>query len=63
MHSDAAEILRKRYKYRRLILSGKLKLPHTAAAKLLGPDCAYHLYGLEESVPGKPKKSKRRRKS
>ena len=47
MNDENAEIIRKRYKYRRLILSGKLKLPHREAAKLLGPDCVYHLYNLQ----------------
>ncbi len=46
MKSDRADILRLKHKYRRLILSGKLKLPHGDAVKLLGPDCAYHLYSV-----------------
>jgi len=44
MNSEKAEITRLRYKYRRLILTGKIKLPPQAAARLFGPDCAYHLY-------------------
>jgi len=46
---DAAEILRKKYRYRQLILSGRLALPYQRAAQLLGPDCVYHLYWLRES--------------
>ena len=49
MNSDEAEIIRKRYKYRRLILDGKLVLPHNEAVKLLGPDCAYHLYSVKSN--------------
>jgi hypothetical protein len=43
---EQAEVLRKRQKYRELILDGKLSLPHARAAMLLGPDCLYQLYGL-----------------
>ncbi len=43
-----AESMRKKYRYRQLILSGKLVLPITRAAQLLGPDCLYHLYSLGE---------------
>ena len=46
MKSDRAEELRKRYLYRRLIVTGKLKLHRHAAARLIGPDCAYHLYAV-----------------
>jgi hypothetical protein len=45
---DSAEIMRKKNRYRELILSGRLKLPHARAAQLLGPDCLYHLYSLKE---------------
>ncbi len=44
--SNIAELTRLRYKYRRLIMEGKLKLPHHEAALLIGPDCAYHLYSV-----------------
>jgi hypothetical protein len=44
---EVAEALRKRNRYRELILSGKLVLPHNRAAQLLGPDCLYHLYSLQ----------------
>jgi hypothetical protein len=50
---DRAEIMRKRDRYRQLILSGRITLPVRRAAQLLGPDCAYRLY----SVDKKPKKS------
>jgi hypothetical protein len=41
---SAADQLRRMYSYKRMILRGKLKLPHQSARKLIGPDCAYHLY-------------------
>ena len=39
-----AEEMRRRYAYRRLVLEGKVSLPPAGAARLIGPDCAYHLY-------------------
>lgn len=39
-----AEIIRKKYKYRSLILRGRVRIPQKSASKLVGPDCAYHLY-------------------
>jgi hypothetical protein len=41
-----AEEMRIRYLYRTLILKKKIILPLDAAKKLIGPDCAYHLYAL-----------------
>lgn len=37
--------MRIRYRYRKLILSGAITIPYREAAKLIGPDSAYHLYG------------------
>jgi hypothetical protein len=45
---ERAEILRKKYLYRELILSGKIELSHARAAQLLGPDCLYRLYSAEK---------------
>lgn len=42
--SKHVEEMRRRYAYRRLVLEGKVSLPAAAAARLIGPDCAYHLY-------------------
>jgi hypothetical protein len=39
-----AEIMRIKYSYRTMLLKGKIKLPLETARKLVGPDCAYHLY-------------------
>ena len=39
-----AEVRRILDRYRRLILLGKARLPLEDARRLVGPDCAYHLY-------------------
>ena len=44
MENDQYEITRLKYKYRELILKKKIKLPIRKASKLIGPDCAFHLY-------------------
>jgi hypothetical protein len=31
-------------RYRKLVLLGKARLPLAEARRLVGPDCAYHLY-------------------
>ena len=52
-NAEQAELLRKKYQYRTLILRGKTRLPHRAAARLVGPDCAYHLYSQQGSTDRK----------
>ncbi|MBN2546651.1 MAG: hypothetical protein JXB50_12695 [Spirochaetes bacterium] len=42
--NENAEILDKIYKYKKLILSGKIKINFDTAKKFVGPDVAYHLY-------------------
>lgn len=42
--NETAELMRLRYKYRRLLMEGRIRLPLEGAVKLMGPDCAYHLY-------------------
>lgn len=44
-----AEEARIRYLYRDLVLRGKIRLPLDAAKRLIGPDCAYHLYRYASS--------------
>jgi hypothetical protein len=44
MKNSKAEEIRLRYLYRDLILRGNTRLPFDAARKIIGPDCAYHLY-------------------
>ena len=47
MESTKSETIRLKYKYRDLILRGKIKVPLKFAKKLIGPDCAYHLYSAK----------------
>ncbi len=42
--SRMSEEIRLRYLYRDLILTGKVTLSLESAKKLVGPDCAFHLY-------------------
>ncbi|MDA8098492.1 MAG: hypothetical protein M0042_02550 [Nitrospiraceae bacterium] len=44
MATDRSEEIRLRYRYRKLILEGKVRLSFDAARRLVGPDCAFHLY-------------------
>ncbi len=54
-----AEIIRIRYLYRRKILNGELNVSHSTAKRMVGPDCAYHLYGRHTpSEEGKGKRLK-----
>jgi hypothetical protein len=57
-----AEEARLRYLYRNLILRGRLRLPREAALPLVGPDCAFHLYGFESAGEGRPSASQPRRR-
>jgi len=47
--------IRLRYLYRKLVLEGKAVLSFESAKKLIGPDCAFHLYAIIDS-----KKTKRK---
>jgi len=47
--NEKAETIKKRYQYRRLILTGKVSLSRKAATKLIGPDTAYHLYSKKSA--------------
>lgn len=46
--SDTSEELRLRYLYRKLIIQGKIALSLDSAKKIIGPDCAYHLYSVPD---------------
>ena len=59
MGSGAEELIRKRYLYRRMILSGQVSLSAHGVVRLIGPDCAYHLYGQ----PGRKGRVARKRKA
>jgi len=41
-----ADEIRIRYLYRNLILRGTVKISFESARRLVGPDCAYHLYSM-----------------
>jgi hypothetical protein len=49
--SGDVEAQRIKSHYRRLVLLGKAKLTLEVARKLVGPDCAYHLYFRHETEP------------
>ncbi len=57
-----SEEARIRHLYRSLILQRKIRLPHEAAVKLVGPDCAYHLYRVFEASPRRDGKAVTQRK-
>jgi hypothetical protein len=44
MKTAKTEYIRLKYKYRTLIIKGKIRLALKSAIKFIGPDCAYHLY-------------------
>ncbi len=46
--------------YRRLVLLGRVNLPLAEARKLVGPDCAYHLY-FRHARSVKPASGQKRR--
>jgi hypothetical protein len=54
---DAARILGR---YRRMVLLGRAKLPLDAARRLVGPDCAYHLYFRHAAARPARRRSRRR---
>jgi len=53
-----AEEIRIRYLYRNLILRGKIRLSLEAARKLVGPDCAYHLYSVMDVKKNRQKRGR-----
>jgi hypothetical protein len=55
------EAQRIRNRYRRLVLLGKAKLPFEMARRLVGPDCAYHLY-FRHTAPRPRARVRRRRR-
>jgi hypothetical protein len=54
---DEIEARRILARYKRLILLGAARLPLEEARRIVGPDCAYHLY----SRPAPPTRPLRRR--
>ena len=49
-------------RYKRLILLGKASLPLEVARRIVGPDCAYHLYFRHAGDESAPKRPRRRRR-
>ena len=49
-------------RYKRLILLGKASLPLEVARRIVGPDCAYHLYFRHAGDESTPKRTRRRRR-
>jgi hypothetical protein len=54
--TNKAEEIRIRYLYRDLVLRKKIRLPLEGALKIVGPDCAYHLYSVQEQEPKKKRR-------
>ena len=46
---SSPEEIRLRYLYRSVVLRGRVRLPLEAAKRLVGPDCAFHLYANVEA--------------
>ena len=54
--TNNSEEIRLRYQYRKLVLEGKVVLSFESAKKLIGPDCAFHLYSIIDSKTSKRKR-------
>jgi hypothetical protein len=65
-HAGRTDGARTLARYKRLILLGKASLPLEVARRIVGPDCAYHLYfrnasgGIEAESSGGSKRRRRR---
>lgn len=53
---ESSEELRIKYKYRKLLAGGKLKIPYADAVKLIGQDSAYKLLSILSENDYKKKK-------
>jgi hypothetical protein len=58
--SERLEALRILGRYRRMVLLGRARLPLDAARRLVGPDCAYHLYFRHAAARGSATMPRRR---
>jgi hypothetical protein len=58
-----AETLRIQSQYKRLVLLDRVRLPLAIARRLVGPDCAFHLYarGTTTTTVRRPRSRRRRR--
>ncbi len=61
--SGDLEAQRIRSEYRRLVLLGKARLPLGVARRLVGPDCAFHLYFRHSAEPPEAPRRRRGRRS
>lgn len=52
MMSREAEEIRIRYLYRDMIIRRRIRVPFRGAVKIIGPDCAYHLYSVADFGSG-----------
>jgi hypothetical protein len=59
--TEAAEAQRILGRYRRLVLLGKARIPLAEARRLVGPDCAFHLYFRHADAPARRRGRVRRR--
>jgi hypothetical protein len=62
LRTDEADGLRTLARYKRLILLGKASLPLEVARRIVGPDCAYHLYFRHAGDESASKRTRRRRR-
>jgi hypothetical protein len=46
MIRQKTEEIRLKYLYRNLIIRGKVRVSWESARRLVGPDCAFHLYSV-----------------
>ncbi len=44
VEDSLSEGARRKYLYRKLVINGRAKIPARLAMKMVGPDCAFHLY-------------------
>jgi hypothetical protein len=58
--SERLEALRILGRYRRMVLLGRARLPFDAARRLVGPDCAYHLYFRHAAARPEPRRRRPR---
>ncbi len=47
-------------RYKRVVLLGRARLPLEAGRRLVGPDCAFHLYFRHADGPGTARRRRRR---
>jgi hypothetical protein len=58
--SEEADVLRILSQYKRLVLLGKARIPLAEARRLVGPDCAYHLYFRHQAAAARRQARRKR---